>query len=219
MSKLYIIIPAYNEEERIRTVIKRAKKYSKNIVLVDDGSSDNTVLIGEEEKIITLKHMVNLGKGAALKTGCDYAAINGATEMIVIDADGQHKPEDIPRFIKALDGHDIVFGSRVPNENMPTVLKFGNVAISILVSILYGVKIKDTQSGFRAFTNKAYQKIRWDATDYSMESEMITKVGKHKLKHNEIIIDTIYNDDYKGTTIIDGIKIVLSLMWWKIIGR
>ena len=83
-------------------------------------------------------------------------------------------------------------------------------------NLLTGVKVRDTQSGFRAFTTKTYRKIRWKSTQYSVESEIIMNVGKRKLKYSEIDIKTIYQDDYKGTTVLDGVKIVLLMFWWKL---
>ena len=82
--------------------------------------------------------------------------------------------------------------------------------------LLYNIKIKDTQSGYRAFSVEAYKKIRWRSSDYSMESEMIANVGKHKLKYEQIPIETIYTDRYKGTTVLDGVKIVFNMLWWRI---
>ena len=99
---------------------------------------------------------------------------------------------------------------------MPLVLRFGNWFISNVVRILYGIDLSDTQCGFRAFSGEAYKKIRWNASDYSMESEMISKAGKQKLKYVQIPIQTIYSDKYKGTTIVDGVKIVLNMIWWKL---
>ena len=87
---------------------------------------------------------------------------------------------------------------------------------SNITKLLYNVELHDTQCGYRAFTSDAYKKIRWKASDYSMESEMIANIGKNKLSYTQIPIKTIYVDRYKGTTIIDGIKIVLNMIWWKI---
>lgn len=159
---------------------------------------------------------MNLGKGAALRTGCDYAIRNGAKNIIVMDADGQHEPEDIPRFLDALKGKDIVFGSREKSKNMPFVFRFGNWAINNTSSLLYGMKISDTQSGYRAFRAKVYSVLRWESNDYSMESEMIVNAGKKKLRYEEIFIKTLYSDKYKGTTIVDGVKIVFQMLLWKL---
>jgi glycosyltransferase involved in cell wall biosynthesis len=216
---VWAIIPAYNEGKRIGQVISRTRKIVKNVVVVDDGSSDSTSAIAKKSGAIVLVHPLNLGKGAALKTGCDYAIDNGAKVLVVLDADAQHKPEDIPRFITAMKNADMVFGCRGLNKKMPGILRFGNWGISKLTKILYGVDIADTQTGFRAFTADAYRKIRWQSSDYSMESEMISLVGKHKLKYAKITIETLYPDRYKGTTVLDGVKIVLNLIRWKIMRK
>ena len=214
----WIVIPAYNEAGHIRKLIERVRRYTKKIVVVDDGSRDNTFKAANESGAIVLKHIINMGKGAALKTGCDYVLSQGAKKIIVMDADGQHKAEDIPRFVDKLDSFSMVFGCRRFNKNMPAIFRFGNKFINNVSKILFGINIKDTQSGYRAFLASTYRKIRWQANDYSMESEMIANIGRNHIKYTEIEIDTIYSDRYKGTTVIDGVKIVLKMIWWKITG-
>jgi len=214
----WIIIPAHNEEKNIIKVIRETKNYIKKIVVVDDGSKDNTYDVAKKQKVIVLGHMTNLGKGAALKTGCDFAIKQGAEKIVVLDADGQHEPKEIPRFLDALEDKDIVFGYRRFSKNMPWVFRFGNKAINLITRILYGINLRDTQCGYRAFTTDAYKKIRWNATDYSMESEMIAKAGRHHLKYAEIQIETIYGEKYKGTTAIDGIKIAVDMLFWRLKG-
>ena len=216
IKNIWAVIPAYNEQNSINIIIEKTKKYADIVVLVDDGSKDKTKGIATNAGAIVLRHVVNLGKGAALKTGCDYAIKNGAKFMIVLDADAQHNPEDIPRFIEKLKKYDIVFSYRKTSRNMPFVLRFGNMLISNVVKVLYGIDLNDTQCGFRAFTKEAYKKIRWNASDYSMESEMISRAGKQRLKYVQIPIETIYSDKYKGTTVIDGVKIVMNMFWWKL---
>ncbi len=212
---IWAMIPAYNEGKNISDIIKKTKKYVDKVVVIDDGSTDNTREVSEKSNAIVLSHIVNLGKGAALKTGCDYAVKRGAKYIITLDADAQHNPEDIPRFIDKLDKYDIVFSYRKASRKMPLVLRFGNWFISSVVEFLYGVSLNDTQCGFRAFSKYAYKNIRWNASDYSMESEMISRAGKQKLKYVQIPIETIYSDKYKGTTVIDGVKIVLNMFLWK----
>lgn len=216
MNNICAIIPAYNEEKDIAKIIKKTKSYVDNVIVVDDGSKDKTREAAESADAVVLRHIVNLGKGAALKTGCDFAVKNGAEFIIALDADAQHNPENIPRFVEKLKKYDIVFSYRKASRNMPFVLRFGNWFISNVVKALYGVNLKDTQCGFRAFSREAYREIRWNASDYSMESEMISRTGKQRLKYVQIPIETIYSDKYKGTTIIDGVKIVLNMFWWKL---
>jgi glycosyltransferase involved in cell wall biosynthesis len=212
----FAVIPAYNEEKSIKNIINETKKYVSNIIVVDDGSKDKTFEEARKQGIIVLKHIINLGKGAALKTGCDYAIRHGASKIIVLDADAQHEPSQIPDFLNGLKDADVVLGYRKLSKNMPFVLKLGNWFINRITKLLYGIKLHDTQCGYRAFTLKAYKKIRWKSSNYSMESEMVANMGKRNLKYKEILIKTIYADKYKGTTIIDGFKIVCNLFWWRL---
>ncbi len=214
---VWVVIPAYNEGERIGKVIKEVKRYCERVAVVDDGSKDDTAEIAEGMGAVVLRHMINLGKGAALKTGCDFAAENGAEKIIVIDADGQHEPKEIPNFLKALDDADIVFSYRRIGGQMPFVLRIGNRFINLLAYMLYGVKLGDTQCGYRAFNADAYRQIRWNASDYSMESEMIANMRKSRLKYKQIPIQTIYLDRYKGTTVIEGVKIVFKMIGWRLL--
>src|SRR3989344_2700198 len=216
-NKIWAVIPAYNEGKNIASIVKKTKKYVDNVLVVDDGSKDKTKEIAEKSGAFELRHIINVGKGSALKTGCDYAIRKGAKFIVALDADAQHDPEDIPRFAKKLRKYDIVFSYRRVSRKMPFVLRFGNWFISGIVRFLYGVNLNDTQCGFRAFSKEAYKKIRWSASDYSMESEMVARVGKQRLKYVQIPIETIYSDKYKGTTVIDGIKIVLNMLWWRLI--
>lgn len=216
ISNIWAVIPACNEENNITNIVKKTKKYAGNVVVVDDGSRDRTKALAEKSGAMVLRHVINLGKGAALKTGCDYAIKRGAQYIIALDADAQHNPDNIPRFIEKLKKYDIVFSYRKASKKMPLVLRFGNWLISGVVRVLYGINLNDTQCGFRAFSKEAYKKIRWNVSDYSMESEMISRAGKQRLKYVQVPIETIYSDKYKGTTIIDGIKIVLNMVWWKL---
>ncbi len=214
--EIFAVIPAYNEETNIRNVISETKDYISNIIVVDDGSKDKTAKEAKKEGVIVLRQIINLGKGATLKTGCDYAIKQGADKIIVLDADAQHEPSQIPTFLKELENNDVVLGYRKLSKEMPSILKFGNWFINKTTKLLYGISLQDTQCGYRAFTANAYQKIRWKASNYSMESEMIANIGKRDLKYKEIPIKTIYADKYKGTTIIDGIKIVCNLFLWRL---
>ncbi|MBI2574754.1 glycosyltransferase family 2 protein [Candidatus Woesearchaeota archaeon] len=215
---IYAVIPAYNEEKHIAEVVEKTKRHisPSKIIVVDDGSRDATYTAAGKTGVIAIRHIVNLGKGAALKTGCDYAVKKGAEAVIALDSDTQHDPDEIPNFAKALKDADMVFGYREANKSMPLVLKFGNWAIGTAIKILFRINIKDTQCGYRAFTKEAYRKIRWTASDYSVESEMIALSGKNKLRYRQIPIETIYADKYKGTTPLDGISIVMKMLWWKI---
>jgi len=211
-----VIVPAYNEGKTIFEVITETKKFAKNIIVIDDGSLDNTAAEATRAGAVMLRHKVNLGKGAALKTGCDYAVQHGAQKLITMDADGQHDPKEIPVFLATLSQYEIAFGSRKAPKSMPAILKFGNKVLTKTMQILYGVRVEDSQCGYRGFTAEAYRKIRWEATDYYVETEMAIKAGKKKLKHTTIFIETIYADKYKGTTVFDGMIIVAKMVGWRL---
>ncbi|MFW6231141.1 MAG: glycosyltransferase family 2 protein [Nanoarchaeota archaeon] len=218
-SDLWVVLPGHNEEGNLAPVLKRIKRYTKNIVFVDDGSTDDTYQVALDSGVTVLRHITNLGKGAALKTGCDHAVKTGAERIVVMDSDGQHDPDELHLFVEKLEaGRDVVVGCRKWNNDMPFVMKLGNFGLHKISSLFFAVDIPDTQSGYRAFTAQAYDKIRWDATDYAMESEMIARIHKHHLDYATIRIKTIYHDDYKGTTVLNGIKIATNMLLWKVFG-
>ena len=117
--KTFAVIPAYNEEKHIGAIICGSKKYIANVVVVDDGSKDRTALEAKNKGAVVLRHIINLGKGAALKTGCDYALKEGASKIVVLDADAQHEPSSIPAFLKAIEQNDVALGYRGLNKNIP----------------------------------------------------------------------------------------------------
>jgi glycosyltransferase involved in cell wall biosynthesis len=209
-------MPGYNESANIGQVIQDTLPYCNNLVVVDDGSRDNTSDIARNKLKYVIRHSVNMGKGAALKTGADFAIEKGAKKLIFIDSDGQHEPKEIPRFFSLLDDYDIIFGSRRFDKNMPGIFRIGNFFLTNYIYLLYGVKIRDTQSGYRAVSANAYKKIRWKATGYGVESEMIANVGKSGLKYKETDISTIYKNRHKGTTVFDGIKIAWYMTLYRL---
>jgi glycosyltransferase involved in cell wall biosynthesis len=217
MKKLnFAVIAAKNEEANIFEVVNEARRYVNKVIVVDDGSTDRTKDKAEKAGAIVLEHLVNLGKGAAIKTGCEYAISKGANLIVLLDADGQHEPKDIPKFLQKLENYDIVFGIRQINKKMPLIFRLGNKSLNNISSLLFGINIPDSQCGFRAFKAEVYRKIKWKSSNYSMESEMIANVGRKKLKYSFVNISTIYSDNYKGTTIIDGVKIAINMLWFKV---
>jgi glycosyltransferase involved in cell wall biosynthesis len=215
-AECWVVIPAYNEQGHVSKVIKDVMELKYNVVAIDDGSTDETFEQLCKHDIFALRHLVNLGKGVATRTGIEFAIQQGAKYIVLMDSDGQHKAKDLPRLFKKLEKNDIVFGNRKINGRMPMRFRIGNLGLSLLVWILFGIKIRDTQSGFRAFRAGKYEDIKWDSSRYSMETEMITKVSKHGLKYDCITIDTIYIDRNKGTTVFDGLKIFYDMLCWRL---
>ncbi len=219
------VIPAHNEAKRLTKVALATKEFVDKVILVDDGSIDETWTTMQSlaqqypNQIIPIRHQVNLGKGAALKTGCDAAVRLKIDTVVCLDADGQHNPASIPQFIAKLENNkvDVVFGTRAFNSHMPMMMLFGNRFLSQCIKRLFKVMVHDTQSGFRAFTTLAYQQLRWHSSGYEVETEMIVRTGEHHLRYTEVDIDTIYHDSYKGTTVIDGLKIFFYILRWKLV--
>ncbi|MBS3133079.1 glycosyltransferase family 2 protein [Candidatus Woesearchaeota archaeon] len=215
--KLFVIIPAFNEGRRIAEVVREVKEYSKNIVVVDDGSKDNTHQIAKKTNAVVLRHLINLGKGAALRTGAEYANANGADAILFIDSDGQHPPKGIPKLAKELENADIVFTYRnFKSAHMPLTKKFGNFFLNKLLAMLFGISLRDAQCGFKIMTKKAYGRLGLISSDYNIESEIAAKTGKYGLRFKQVPIETIYTDAYKGTTVFDGMSIAMRMFWWKL---
>ena len=210
---VWIVIPAFNEEKRIGNVIKETKKYAKNILVVDDGSKDNTSSVAKSFSVEVLVIDPNRGKGFAMRSGCDFAVEHGADVIVCLDADGQHPPEFIPKLVNEFDKSvDVVFTWRARDKNMPFIRSLGNWSINFLMRVLFGPKRRDMLCGFMAFTSDAYQKLRWNSLRYGVETEITANRIKHKLKWSELPIPTIYLDKNKGVKFKDAVKIGLLML-------
>lgn len=219
--KITIVVPVYNEEEKVTDVLRELSKTRFQVVAVDDGSTDNSLNKINSLKlknVIVLQHKINLGKGAALKTGCEYAFTHGADAVIMMDSDGQHKVEDLPRFVEKLKSnkYDVVFGSRNLNLGVPLDRYMGNKLASVLVGFMFGIYVSDLICGFRGITKKAYKKVKWESTGYGVETEMVIRTKKSGLSHCEVPVETVYYDNYKGVSIIDALSVLINLFRWRL---
>lgn len=217
--KIYIVIPAFNESRRISTLLDDVKKTGFPIIVVDDGSNDSTYEVAKKHQVIVLRHKINLGKGAALRTGCEAAILMGAEAIIMMDSDGQHKASDLSKFVDKVESkkYDVVLGSRNLNMGVPLVRYIGNKIASVLISSLFGVYVSDPICGFRAMTKKGYQKLGLTARGYDIESEMVIKIKESGLRYCEVPVETVYYDKFKGVTILDALSILFSIIKWKIL--
>lgn len=218
--KIFIVIPFHNEQKHIADVVKEVSKYKFPLVLVDDGSVDNSKLKIQNlklQKVTLLTHKINLGKGAAMKTGADWAFGNRADAVVFMDGDSQHAPSDLPKFVKALESgkFDAVFGSRNYNYSVPLVRFLGNKFASVVLMAFFGIYVSDVLCGYKAFTKKGYEKIRWDSTGYGVETEMIARSGKTKLRFTEVSVTSIYHDKTKGVTLLDAFGIMGEIIKWR----
>ncbi len=203
--KIFCVIPALNEEETIKEVIEKTKPLVDQVVVVDDGSIDNTKKIAKDSGAVVLTHLVNRGQGAALETGNLYALRNGADVVVHFDADGQFMPEEIKDVLKPIiNGEaDMVLGSRFMGKesNMPTFKKIVIIPIARLVNrFVLGARMKltDPQCGFRAMSRKALKEIRIKQNGMAHTSEIIYKIYKNNLKTKEVPITVKYNNFGQG---------------------
>ncbi len=218
MKNVCIVIPAYNEEKHIGFLLKSIKQiYDIPVILVDDGSTDKTIEIAERFTYKIIKHKNNKGKGKSLIDGV-YFAKNKFEYAILMDADGQHLPEDIGKFLKVINKYDIIIGKRnMSLSNMPILRYFTNRMTTLLVSLITGKKVYDTQSGFRAVKVNSFMKIPIKTFRFQMESEILIKAGRMGLKIGVVEVETIYGEEVsKINPILDTfrfIKMIMEAIW------
>ncbi len=224
-SKIWVVLPAYNECKVIAGVIARIKKEGyKNIVVVDDFSKDNTFSESKKSGANAIKHMVNRGAGAATKTGIDYALLNGADIIVTLDSDGQHLPSDIKRVVKPIIDKkaDVVIGSRlIDPKGMPMIRQIFNKIGNLSTYLLFGLMVTDSQSGFKAFSRMAAQRIQIRTNRYEFCSEVISEIKKNKLRIAEVPIKVIYTDysmtKGHGQGLVNGFKTLSKLILRKLL--
>ncbi len=213
--KIFIIIPALNEAKTIGRVVGELKKYNYEVVVIDDGSSDNTSQQAELAGAVVLIHLVNRGQGAALKTGIIYALQHGADILVTFDADGQHNAADVPKLLKPLLEHkaEATLGSRFLHGSptgMPFLRKLILKIAVVFTRLVSGLDVTDTHNGLRAFSRRAIEKIKINQDQMAHASEILDEIHKHKIKFIEVPI-TINYSDYsiaKGQSSFDFAKIL-----------
>ncbi|MBU1201186.1 MAG: glycosyltransferase family 2 protein [Nanoarchaeota archaeon] len=222
MKKVYIVIAAYNEEKSIPRVIAGLKKHGyNNIIVVDDGSKDKTFEVASKENVFVLRHFINRGQGASLKTGIDYALLRGADFIVTFDADGQHHPEDIKALLESIEKNnvEVALGSRFLKENLSIpfirklVLKIG----IIVTRVLYGVKLSDSHNGFRVFSRKAAKMINITSDRMEHASQIVEEIHKKKIPFVEVPVTITYSDysKQKGQSTLNSVKIGLRMIFRK----
>lgn len=224
--KLAIVIPVYNEGKIIKNVIDNLPKEICGIneiltLVVDDGSTDNSIEQITKTKAILIALPVNLGYGGASMTGLEAARILNADIIVTFDGDGQHDPNEIKSIIKPIleENADLVIGVRNINaKEMPRIKQIGNKGLSAITSILSGHRTSDSQSGFKAFSKQAMENMKVDALGYEFCSEMIIEAKRQKIRIREIPVKAIYTNysKQKGQSVFNGINLVFKLLFKKI---
>ena len=222
----YIIIPAYNEETRVRPVVEGIAEKGFKMVIVNDGSSDNTLEVLKDSQrkypknIFIYNHIINRGVGMAMQTGFEAVLRYNPRFIVNIDADGQHSIDDLEKVIEPLvSGRaEAVIGVR-PLKDMPKSRNIANAIMNLLTKIFYGVDVSDSQTGFRALTIDALNKITINAQGYLISSEFIREINDNEIPFEEVTIQTIYTPETqaKGTDFKVAIKITLQMMKHKLL--
>jgi glycosyltransferase involved in cell wall biosynthesis len=215
-----IVIPCFNEEITIGSVILKSKKYSKNVLVVDDGSKDGTSDIARKAGAHVIIHPRNMGKSAAIKTGFQYALRNKYDYVVTIDGDGQHSPDEIPNILDSVmnNGHDISIGYRVGDQTeMPKWRKIGKRVLDYGTGLGSGGFITDSQCGFRAFNKRAVEAItpKLNGSNFSVESEQLVRAHELDLA----VVNTSVSCKYKNldTSTINpaahGFSVLRYVIW------
>lgn len=218
--KTMIVIPAYNEASVLPRVLGDLLQYfpPENIVVVDDGSTDATSLAAEGKKIKIIQHFLNRGTGAATKTGLVYAFDElGADLAVTFDADGQHDHNDILNLIDPIikGEADVVLGSRFLNkQNLPLFRRLANYGANFFTWLLFGLWVSDSQSGFKALSRQAWQKIEIHGDRFEVCSEIIAEIKRNKLRYQEIPVKVYYSSysQSKGQSLVNGLKTLAHLI-------
>jgi len=217
MERVSVIIPSFNVEQSIYEVVKRVPNDIFEKIVIDDGSIDRTGEMAKKAGAKIVTHDVNYGKGRAIRTG---ASVAKGDIIVFLDADLQHKPEDIYKLVEPIQKGraDITVGSRFlgNTKNMPLIRKMSNSISTTLIRIFFGINIRDTQSGYRAIKREFLEKMHLESERYNIETEILAYVGKFHMRIEEVPIETIYGDEKSHFSFIDVPKFIYLLFYLKL---
>jgi glycosyltransferase involved in cell wall biosynthesis len=209
------LIPAYNEERFIGSVVLKARRYVDLVVVVDDGSKDETANLAESAGATVLRQ-ANMGKAGALNTGLAYVRGLGARAVILLDGDGQHDAADIPLMIQPIleNQVDLVVGSRFlgVESNTPKWRIAGQQALTVATNLASGVALTDSQNGFRALSVRALEALHFSTSGFSVESEMQFLVKEHDLRISEVAIAVNYDEKPKRNPFKHGMQVLNGIL-------
>ncbi len=210
---ILILVPAYNEAAYIGDVVRSALKYAP-VIVIDDGSTDGTGGVAALAGAKVIQHAVNRGKGRALNTGFAHAVQRKVDAVITIDADGQHDPDEIPKFIEAFQAGlgDIIIGQRDFSQ-MPARNQFGNRVGTFLLSLAMGQHIPDNQSGYRLLSRPVLETVRTDATRFEAEVELLLRARLAGFRIAWIPIKTIYTEKVSHFRPVHDSWLFLKMTW------
>ena len=211
-----ILIPSYNEARNIGAITKELKSRSLAVYVVDDGSVDGTADIAKGQGAVVITHDRNRGKGASLIDGFDRVLKDGFDAVLVMDGDGQHATGDVDNFFKKMaeTGADIVIGNRMLDTvSMPAIRNITNRIMSRVISNMSGQKIPDTQCGFKLIKRNVLESIKFEFSNFEIESEIILKAARMGFKIESVPVKTVYLDETsKIKPIFDTIRFLSFLI-------
>jgi len=220
--KYLIIVPAYNAGKYLPELILRIKQAApaSDILIINDGSLDNTFEIINNLKLPHIDNPNNRGKGCALKGGFEYGIDNNYDYIITIDADLQHRPEDIPRFIEKAGTASIVIGTReISSRTMSLARYISNTMTSAIVSRFCGQRIRDSQSGFKMYSTELIKKMDIGSEKFDFETELLIQAGREKAKIAEIPIMTIHSGSSSNINHLADTWRFIKLVWKYALGN
>lgn len=211
------VIPAFNEATRIAKVIGDASHHADIVLVVSDGSTDNTVAIAERAGARVIQHIQNSGAGAATMTGVEAARALGATIVITLDADGQHDPADIPLLLLPIRQNqaDIVFANRFGQRNsIPFVRRIANSIGNALTFVVTGKWVSDSQCGFKIFGPRAVAELDLRMSGFEFCTEIVREAVKHRWRIAEVPTKVLYSEYTmaKGQSFSNGIKTAMKIL-------
>ena len=215
--RIIVIIPAFNEQAAIGSVVQKSLQYADDVLVVDDGSSDATCEIARKAGASILSHPTNFGKGVSLSDA--FSRVEGYDVVVTIDGDGQHNPDEIPDLIKPVieNKADFVNGSRYINgfeENTPAYRRVGQRVLDIATNITAGTSVTDSQSGFRAFKGETISCYKFRDPGFGIESEMIADAAENNLRILEVPITVKYDVENSSTKgpVTHGVGVLLKIV-------
>lgn len=213
--KFCVLIPAYNEGGSIGSLVRTIRGRNLDVVVVDDGSSDQTARRAEESGAVVVRHPRNLGKGAALLAGFSHCLAKGYEAVITVDGDGQHNPDDIGQFTCRAGGDfDIVVGDRLHSPHaMPLMRLLTNRCMSWIISGVAGQRIPDTQCGFRLIKRAVLEAIELSTSKYEIESELLIKAARKGFRIVSVPVKSIYRDEKSYINpVVDTVRFIRYLV-------
>ncbi len=214
----YIVIAAFNETVTIADVVEDVRECWPHVVVVDDGSSDETASAAHDAGATVVRHPLNRGQGAALQTGFDYALAAGAEVIVTFDADGQHASREIERLVEPIASgtHDVVLGSRFleAGGEVPLVRRLMLKGAIVFTRLASGLRLTDTHNGFRALSRKAATLIDLRADRMAHASEILDQIARHQLSYTEVPVHVRYtrHSRAKGQSSLDAFRVLLDYL-------